>query len=108
MPRFDYQCKNCFEDFEYLTVRSDDYARCPKCFGVNLKKKVSLFSVGNSKISKKDFSLSKKSESSTISAERNSQQHTCHSKCNHSKKSSKQSSCGKAQADTLRKKYGYR
>jgi putative FmdB family regulatory protein len=27
----DYKCKNCGEEFEYFSVRSDDRPQCPKC-----------------------------------------------------------------------------
>ena len=47
MPIFNYKCQSCNEDFEYFIVRSDDYPHCPKCASKNLKKQVSLFSIGS-------------------------------------------------------------
>ena len=48
MPKFAYQCQDCQNEFEYLSVRTDDHPSCPKCSGTKLKKQVSTFSVGNS------------------------------------------------------------
>ena len=46
MPRFNYQCEDCSEEFEYFIVRSDDHPSCPNCSSTNLQKQVSLFAVG--------------------------------------------------------------
>ncbi|MEM7645681.1 MAG: zinc ribbon domain-containing protein [Pseudomonadota bacterium] len=46
MPIFNYQCKDCGEDFDYSIYHSEDSPTCPKCLSENLEKKVSGFSVG--------------------------------------------------------------
>jgi putative FmdB family regulatory protein len=47
MPIFEYVCKDCGKDFEVI-VRSADAARCPKCNGGKLEKKLSVFAVASS------------------------------------------------------------
>jgi putative FmdB family regulatory protein len=43
MPIFDYNCKNCSKDFEYLHLnKKDKIKECPYCGGKNLKKKLGI------------------------------------------------------------------
>ena len=104
MPRFNYQCNDCAEDFEYLTIRSDDHPHCPSCASTNLQKKVSLFAIGNTRV---------KSPPTQKTAKKETAGHVCTSSCNHGPKKQIHSDsggmhvgCGKAYAGTLRKKYG--
>ena len=104
MPRFDFQCNDCLEEFDYLLVRSDDSPSCPRCGNVNLKKKVSLFAVGNSNV---------KAPPVKLQSQKQKKGHVCTSACNHGSSSKKSSEtglhvgCGRGYAETLRKKYGY-
>jgi putative FmdB family regulatory protein len=39
MPIFDFACKDCGYEFEYLFIRSDDFPVCPKCGGKDFDKR---------------------------------------------------------------------
>lgn len=44
MPIFEFKCRNCGHEFEFLKIKSDDHAQCPNCAvkgDGNLEKKVS-------------------------------------------------------------------
>ncbi len=43
MPVYEYLCKKCGEDFEYLIRSGSDVPACPKCDGEKLEKKFSSF-----------------------------------------------------------------
>jgi len=45
MPIFEYTCATCRTDFDAL-VFGEAQPECPSCHGKELKKKLSLFSVG--------------------------------------------------------------
>lgn len=60
MPIYQYQCEDCNEEFDYLVVHSDDTPTCPNCSSIKLKKQMSVFSVGSSKVNQ---SPCKKNES---------------------------------------------
>jgi len=42
MPLFEYECRGCGKQFEYLT-RQDQSPSCPACHGVDLQKLLSVF-----------------------------------------------------------------
>jgi putative FmdB family regulatory protein len=42
MPLFEYECRGCGKQFEYLT-RQDQSPACPACHGVDLQKLLSVF-----------------------------------------------------------------
>src|SRR4051812_44597461 len=42
MPLFEYDCRDCGRQFEYLT-RQDQSPSCPACHGVDLQKRLSVF-----------------------------------------------------------------
>src|SRR5262252_6444413 len=42
MPLFEYECRGCGKQFEYLT-RADQTPSCPACHGVELQKLLSVF-----------------------------------------------------------------
>ena len=42
MPIFEYECKDCSHQFEFLQFRRDEKVNCPKC---DSKKVARLFSV---------------------------------------------------------------
>jgi len=44
MPLFEYACRSCGRQFEYLT-RADQTPSCPACAGTELEKKLSVFAV---------------------------------------------------------------
>jgi putative FmdB family regulatory protein len=44
MPLFEYACRSCGHQFEYLT-RQDRSPACPSCAGVDLDKQLSVFAV---------------------------------------------------------------
>jgi putative FmdB family regulatory protein len=57
MPLFEYACRGCGHQFEYLT-RQGQQPACPACSGVELEKKLSVFAVsaGGSNAQTKSFS----------------------------------------------------
>jgi putative FmdB family regulatory protein len=42
MPLFEYECRGCGKQFEYLT-RQDQSPSCPACHGADLQKLLSVF-----------------------------------------------------------------
>jgi putative FmdB family regulatory protein len=44
MPLFEYECRACGQQFEFLT-REGQSPNCPSCQGVNLQKLLSVFAV---------------------------------------------------------------
>jgi putative FmdB family regulatory protein len=44
MPLFEYACRSCGRQFEYLT-RADQTPECPACASTELEKKLSTFAV---------------------------------------------------------------
>jgi putative FmdB family regulatory protein len=44
MPLFEYECRGCGRQFEYLT-RDGQSPSCPSCQGVDLQKQLSVFAV---------------------------------------------------------------
>jgi putative FmdB family regulatory protein len=44
MPLFEYECRSCGHQFEYLT-RDGRSPNCPSCAGDNLQKLLSVFAV---------------------------------------------------------------
>jgi putative FmdB family regulatory protein len=44
MPLFEYECRSCGHQFEYLT-RDGLTPNCPSCAGENLQKLLSVFAV---------------------------------------------------------------
>jgi putative FmdB family regulatory protein len=46
MPLFEYECRDCGRQFEYLT-REGQSAVCPSCQGEKLQKLLSVFAVGS-------------------------------------------------------------
>ena len=47
MPIFDYSCKNCGYEFEFLKVFTYEEPLCPVCGSEDVKKIVSLFHVSD-------------------------------------------------------------
>ncbi len=49
MPIYEYNCRNCGDDFECIVFRTDEPVECPKCGDKHPKKKMSSFgfSVGH-------------------------------------------------------------
>jgi putative FmdB family regulatory protein len=45
MPLFEYDCRGCGHQFEYLT-RDGQSPSCPSCEGHDLQKRLSVFAVG--------------------------------------------------------------
>lgn len=48
MPIYEYECKNCGERFQAFLLPGEDEAKmaCPRCSARDVKKVISLFSVG--------------------------------------------------------------
>jgi putative FmdB family regulatory protein len=44
MPLFEYECRGCGRQFEYLT-RNGQSPTCPACTGTDLRKLLSVFAV---------------------------------------------------------------
>ena len=45
MPIYDYECKDCKQQFEALVLARFDPPTCPKCNGANLEQQISTFMV---------------------------------------------------------------
>lgn len=48
MPIYEYACPACGQNFEKLLFRSKDPVECPKCGTTEVKRRLSVFSVGGS------------------------------------------------------------
>jgi putative FmdB family regulatory protein len=46
MPLFEYACRGCGHQFEYLT-REGQSPSCPSCAGADLEKQLSVFAVSS-------------------------------------------------------------
>lgn len=44
MPIYEYDCLECGHRFEFLAIRSDERAACPKCESERIEKAFSVFS----------------------------------------------------------------
>ena len=44
MPIFEYQCRNCQDDFEKIVFNTHTEVKCPRCQSKKVTKKVSAFS----------------------------------------------------------------
>jgi putative FmdB family regulatory protein len=44
MPLYEYACRSCGREFEYLT-RADQTPSCPSCSSTELEKQLSVFAV---------------------------------------------------------------
>lgn len=44
MPIYEFRCKRCGKDFEFLCFRSDEGAECPSCGGKDADRLLSTFS----------------------------------------------------------------
>ena len=44
MPIYEYNCKNCDDEFEALVFRSDETPLCPNCKGEDVKRLMSACS----------------------------------------------------------------
>ena len=44
MPIYEFKCKQCGKDFEFLCFRNDDSAECPSCGGKDTERLLSTFS----------------------------------------------------------------
>jgi putative FmdB family regulatory protein len=47
MPIYEYECRGCGHQFEFLLMHSSPKAECPACGGRKLDKKVSLCAVSS-------------------------------------------------------------
>ena len=47
MPIFEYQCRGCGHQFEYLELPTSPKAKCPSCASKKLEKLISLCSVSS-------------------------------------------------------------
>lgn len=48
MPIYEYGCNKCGEEFSFLKLSQSQEADCPKCSSKDVKKRISVFSAGNS------------------------------------------------------------
>jgi putative FmdB family regulatory protein len=55
MPLFEYECRACGRQFEYLT-RAGQSPACPSCASAELEKRLSAFAVGAGGSSTASFS----------------------------------------------------
>ena len=47
MPIFEYQCRDCGHQFEYLVIHSSPPPECPACHHSDLQKMISLCAVSS-------------------------------------------------------------
>jgi putative FmdB family regulatory protein len=43
MPIYEYSCRRCHHDFEYLVVSASENIRCPQCDAGAVEKQLSVF-----------------------------------------------------------------
>ena len=72
MPIYEFKCKKCNEEFEYLVFRSDDPVSCPDCKEASVERLMSACSFKSSG----DFSSSTASSGCSSCASKNCS--TCH------------------------------
>jgi len=55
MPIFEYICRNCDHNFEYIAPRYDSPADCPNCKSDDVEKQLSVFAVSGGSSSPSSF-----------------------------------------------------
>jgi len=60
MPIFEYQCRHCGHQFEYLVLPKSPAAECPSCGKSDLEQMISLFSPSLESTRKANLAMAKK------------------------------------------------
>jgi putative FmdB family regulatory protein len=50
MPVYQYACRHCESEFEYLVLRTSPPAECPVCHSKDLEQMISLYAVSSDSI----------------------------------------------------------
>lgn len=59
MPIYEYQCRHCGHQFEYLVLRNSPAAKCPSCGKKNLTQLISMFAASSEATRKANFTAAR-------------------------------------------------
>ena len=60
MPLYEYECRHCGHQFEYLVLHSSPAAECPACSAKDLEQLISMFSVDSASIRQNNINSARK------------------------------------------------
>lgn len=75
MPVFEYKCRQCGHQFEYLVLHSSPAPECPGCQKQDLEQLISLCAVSSEATRQANLS-SAQAKSAAVRTERQRQEHT--------------------------------
>ena len=60
MPIYEYECRGCGHEFEYLVLPHSPAAQCPSCGQTDLEQKISMYAVSSAATRKTNLAVAKK------------------------------------------------
>jgi len=74
MPIYEYQCRTCGHQFEYLVLRTSPAAECPACQAQELDQLISLSAVSSDTIREANLSAAHK-KAATVRTDKQKSEH---------------------------------
>ena len=74
MPIYEYVCRGCGHQFEYLIMHSSPPPECPSCHKKDLEKQISLAGIGSENISQANLQSARK-KSAVIQKDKQHEEH---------------------------------
>ena len=74
MPIYEYECRQCGHQFEYLVLSSTPAAQCPACRQKDLKQLISLSAVSSEATREANYSSARK-QGLTVNKEKQHEDH---------------------------------
>ena len=75
MPVFEYKCRDCGHQFEYLVLHSSPALKCPSCQKQDLEQLISLCAISSEATRQANLSAAQ-AKSAAVRNERQRQEHT--------------------------------
>lgn len=75
MPVFEYKCRHCGHQFEYLVLHSSPAAECPACQKRDLEQQISLCAVSSESTRQANLSAAH-AKAAAVRSEKQRQQHS--------------------------------
>ena len=60
MPIYEYECRHCGHQFEYLVLPTSPAAKCPACHKKSLKQLISMFAASSEATRRANFASARK------------------------------------------------
>lgn len=74
MPIYEYECRHCGHQFEYLVLPTSPAAKCPACHKKSLKQLISMFAASSEATRKANFAAARQ-RASIAMKEKNHEEH---------------------------------